>query len=160
MDYILYCLSFVYGNDHMIKVRKSTVLGFVYDKTIDYYTGNLIISPLDDKYFIEYTNKDFKKYNIACNSEFYQEAHSYIKGLPYKVISSEDRLLSAYEITDDGTINNITSKVREYYGPRKDFYASTVFEVIKQYITCHELCIIDKNFNIFRFDKDEQLILI
>ena len=160
MDYILYCLSFFYGNECMVKVRKSTVLGYVYDKTMDYYTGNLVLSPMDDKYFIEYRTKDFKKYNISCNPEYYHEAHSYIKGLPNKIISSEDRILSAYEITNEGIVRNITDKVKEYYGPRKDFYASTVFEVVKQYITSHELCIIDKNFNIFKFDKDEQLILI
>lgn len=160
MDYILYTLSFFYRNGHINKVCKTTALGFLHDKTLDYYTDTLLVSPMDDKYFIEYTTKEFKKYNIVCESDVYHKAHSYIKGLPNKVISSEDRILLAYEINEYGIVKNITDKVRQYYGPRKDFYASTEFEVRKQYITNLELCIIDKDFNVFKFSEEDQIILI
>jgi hypothetical protein len=155
MDRIIgYVLSLYYNDiSHVKKFVKVSLMGNLFSKTIDYYRNNLILLPTDDSYIIDFSYKNIE-YSIKCNMDNYNNVIRYINDGIY--IPNCDNLLMACE-EKNGKFVNITHIVRKYYGPSKNFYKNTGFDVKKNYITDNDLYIIDVDFVIRKFTDSDIL---
>lgn len=155
--FLLYIVTRLCDYPVIKRVIKKSIMGNYFDKTIEYYTGRLSPSGLDDHHSIEYVYKN-KSYIVVCeNEDSYREALIYISKSNFK--DYKDREFTAFE-DQGGLYKNITSLVRSYQGPNGDFYDGTGFPVKKHYITDNKLYIVDEEFNFYIFDDDEDHVTL
>ena len=151
MNYINSLIGYRYS---IKKITKRSIMGHDFDKTWDYYRGNLAPSPLDDSFIIEFCHKD-KNFIIECDPEEYQEAIDYASQLEYN--TNVDNILVAFEANGD-TYNDITLVVHKFYGPENNFYSNKNFKVRRKHISNHPLYIIDKSFHIHSFLDEDDIV--
>lgn len=153
IQYIFTIFSWFYKQPFVNKIIKKSIMGYSYDKTIDYYLDSSLITPIEEDFIINY-KVNSKDYILNCTSETYLKALSYIKTLTN---IDENCVISAYE--DNGeNITDITENVIKYAGPDKDFHNFTEFHVTCSDITEHRLVII-KDLKIFVYNGDEYITL-
>ena len=154
LQYFFTIISWFYGYPLVNKIIKKSIMGYEYDKTIDYYRNLPLLTPLDEEFIVNFKvgNND---YTINCESETYNEAIKYIKSFRN---FTKNCILSAYE--DTGVeVTDITQKVLRYSGPYCNFYSGTNFEVKCSDITDYSLCIISDELNVFTFKRGDVINL-
>lgn len=153
IQYILTVISWFYSYPLINKVIKKSIMGYSYDKTIDYYLHTPLVTPIEEDFIINY-KVNSKNYVLICTSETYNKALSYVKTL---VNTNDKCTISAYE--DDGEdITDITEKIIKYSGPNCDFYNNTEFHVSCSDISEHKIVII-KDLKIYSYTGDEYITL-
>lgn len=153
IQYILTVFSWFYKQPFINKIVKKSIMGYSYDKTVDFYLSSPLITPIEEDFVINY-KIDSKEYVLICTSETYPRALDYIKGLE---IGREQGIFSAYEYNGEDIVD-ITEKVISFAGPDRDFHIFTNFEVKCSDITEHKLVVI-KNLKFFSYTGDEYVNL-
>lgn len=148
--------NFVYGY-YIESIQKESLFGNIQDKTLEYYTNKLFISPIDTEYLIDYTINN-NNYKISIPSEKLNSIISYIHCRD-KNIYTENNILACYEFKDD-TYNDITDIMHSYSGPSGDFYQEAEIVIKRCHISKYPIRVIDKNFKIYCFiDEDAHIYL-
>jgi hypothetical protein len=138
------------------KIIKKSLMGNMFDKTIEYYTGRLCLNQTDEHHTIEYTYNN-KDYIIKCDDEdIYKDAILYVKGLC--VDDCDSKIIAGIEMDGDKH-HNITDLILKYCGPEKDFYFGKSFSVKKEHITDGKLYVIDDNLKYYKIINDIDLCL-
>jgi hypothetical protein len=159
MDYFVWTVGmFKYfsGKAPYIKrVYKNSIMGNEFNKTLDYYLGGIVPSPLDDVYTVEYCHNK-REYILKARVEHIQDALEYIEAGEFD--KTDDQLLLAFETNETDTFKDITEHVRRYYGPENNFYSNTSFKIKRKFITNNKLYIIDRRYHIHSFEGEDDVV--
>jgi hypothetical protein len=120
MEYIYSLFRFTY----IYKVVKKTMMGYIHVKTIDYYR-NIDFVNIFDKYISIYYYYNNIPYIIVVDGENYSRALEYIQELKTTpIIKSNNEIKFAYY---GEPIIDITDIIKQYSGPKGDFYVDELF---------------------------------
>lgn len=114
-------IGLLYTGPLIKKIIKKTIMGNELVKTLDYYTSNLLISPLDTDYTIFYSYR-YSDYILTVDVGALTGALEYIKSL--KVNPKTPDIFVAY----DHNKIDITDYVKKNAGPEGDFYLGQNFQ--------------------------------
>lgn len=156
IHYIITVFSWFYSYPLINKIVKKSIMGHLYDKTIEYYLKPTLVTPLEEDFIINY-KVNSRDYILNCTTETYIKTLEYIKNLDN--VSFNACPLLAYEMNEEtDTVTDISEKVRKYAGPACDFHVLTEYNVTCADITEHKLIII-KDLKIFSYTGDEYITL-
>lgn len=153
IQYIMTVVSWFYKQPFINKIVKKSIMGYSYDKTVDFYLSSPLVTPVEEDFVINY-KFDSKEYILNCTSETYDRALQYIKTLGTVL---EPSMFSAYDCNGEDILD-ITEKVIKYAGPDIDFHIFTDFQVKCSDITENKLVII-KDLKVFSYTGDESVNL-
>lgn len=139
------------------KITKKSLMGNDIDKTIEYYTFGIEVSPLDDEYFIKY-NHNNRDYMLVCDKDHLDSAIKFIKRRSN--LNTIDIIHVASEEVSSNQLSDITDKVKMFAGPEDDFYINTDFHVKKRHITDFNLYVLTKDFKRHVYTQDEEFIYL
>lgn len=153
---IIYISSKFYSDVLVKNLFEISLMGNLFDRTIDHYTNTFKAEGHGEGYLLEfYLNQ--KEYIVPCkNFTDYSNALKYLKE---DFTNQEDRLMYALEMKD-GKYFDITENVRKFYGPRNDFYNGESFHVKRSDITESSLYIIDDKLDIHVFSNESDNVII
>lgn len=151
---ILNIFSYWYPYPLVTALKKRSIMGHKHHKTFDYYRNKDILTPMDEKFTINYKSYG-KEYKLYCNTDTYERALCYIKNSPNPFYTR--KVLYAFERLENGFIFDLTQKVLMGSGPDSNFYINTEFPVRCNYLCKNVLYIVSTDLKVYKF-ADEDII--
>lgn len=155
MSFLVRLIHFIgdaFELNYIKSILKTSLMGHVFDNTLEYYFNRLIVSPTDLEYRIEYECHG-DTYACICEPEYYDECMSYINTLLESgLLLPQSKVVLAFSVDESG-VKDITKDIKKLQGIKKDFYKNTEFHV--KVPEGNTFYILDTNARLFRFSQGE-----